>query len=333
MTEIISVDMGASHLLVAGIQKRKTKSLLTHFFIEPIPSSPEAISSRLTTLFAEGGLSTKSVRVAFRGQGVVIRILNFPQMKKEDFASAIRYEAEKYIPFKPDEIFLDFQILSDGIGKGDARFMKVLLVAAKQTEVYQMLKIFQNAGLNIALIDVGAFAVANFIEATVPKVRDFSLGFLDMGLESTTLGILHRGTANFIREISFGGSDIVKPLKRKLGLEADAILDLHKAPDNLTHEHREILGECLESFLTEVKLSLAYYSDNVPDAEPLQTLLVTGSGTRFLPGLGFLEKEIKIPARRPDIFGHVEIQEGLEEKLIRENEDLLSVALGLCLRT
>ena len=331
-SEINSLEINPSHLLVVGLEKRKSKLLLRHFFLEPCPNSPEAVSSRLAALFTEESLISKNVRIAFKGQGTVIRILTFPQMKKEDFASAIRYEVEKYVPFKPDEIVFDFQILNENIDRGGARIMKVLIAAVKKTDIYQMLKIFQNADLNVGFVGVGALAVCNFIEVISQKSQENSVGFLDMGWETTTVGVLRRGTVNFIREISFGGSDIIKPLKRKFGLEPEAILKLHQDPASLGAEHRAVLDESIQLFLTELKLSLAYYSDHVNDAEPLQSFLVTGTGTRYLTGLDFLKSELKIPVNRPDIFSQLEIYEKLDEKLIRDSEDLLPLPLGLSLR-
>lgn len=330
--QVVGVDLGQSHLLVLGAN-RKTEGLeITHFRVEPRPPSLEATSKRLGSIFKEESLDPKNVRIALKGQGTVIRILNFPQMKKDDFASAICYEVEKYIPFKSSEVILDFQILKENIIRGNAKVMEVLLVAAKQSEVYQLLRVLQNADIETKLIDVGAFAIANLVEYLLPEAREGAVGFLDMGTEATTFGILNRGKPVFIREISFGGMDIVKLLKRKLSLEPEAMLSMQQDPSRSTPEYRAVVEQALATFLTEVKLSLGYYADHVPEASPVQMLLLMGGGSHFISDIPFFEQEVKIPARRPEIFTRVEISSNLDAALLKKNQNILPVALGLCLR-
>jgi type IV pilus assembly protein PilM len=200
--------------------------------------------------------------------------------------------------------------------------MEILLVAVKQTEIYQLLRIFQNCDIEVKLIDVAAFAVGNFVEFSSPGFKETCFGFLDVGTENTTLGILSRGKPVFIREISFGGADVFKLLNRKLG--ADATVD--------SPEYRAVLEQGLETLLSEIKLSMAYYSNHVAGAQPVQTMLVMGGGSRFIPELGMLEQGIKAPVSRPSVFSHIGIHSKLDESLVKKNEDLLPVAVGLCLR-
>lgn len=331
-TQIVGIDLGQSHLLVLGLKSKTEGPQITHFRAEPRPPSLEATSERLSSIFKEESLDPKNVRVAFKGQGVVTRILSFPQMKKDDFASSIRYEIEKYIPFKANEVILDFQILRENIPSGNAKVMEVLLVAAKQSEVYQLLRVLQNAELETKQIDVSAFAIANLVEYLLPEAEQGTVGFLDMGTEATTFGILSHGRPVFIREISFGGMDIIKLLKRKLGLEPEAVLSMQQEASRSTPEYRAVVEQALGTFLNEVKLSLGYYADHVSEAGPAQTLLLTGGGSHFISDIHLLEREIKIPAQRPEIFARVGIASNLDAALLKKNEDILPVALGLCLR-
>lgn len=330
--QVVAVDIGQTHLRVLATESRLGKIEISQFRLEPRPASLDALSERLNAIFKETSLDPRSVRTALKGQGVVIRFLTFPQMKKEDFASAIHYEIEKYIPFKVGEVILDFQILKERIPRGDTQVMDVLLVAVKQSEVYQLLKVLQNGNLTSKVVDINALAFSNFIESMVPKAKEGTVGFIDMGTETTTLGILSRGLPAFIREVSFGGADILKLVKRKINLEADAVFQMLKERSQWTEEFRVTVDQAVRVLLSELNLSLAYYSDRVAGAQPVESLLIVGGGSRFIPDLGLFETELKIPVRRPDIFSRVGIQAGLDEAFLRKNEDLLAVALGLCLR-
>lgn len=329
---VVAVDLGQSHILVLSLDKRFGKKEISHFRLEARPDNPADVSQRLRGIFKEEGLKAEDVRIALKGQGVVIRILSFPQMKKEDFASSLQYEAEKYIPFRANEVVIDFQILQNNISRGNAQMMDILLVAVKQTEIQQCLQLFQAATLQVGVIDISAFALANLVEYLYPEIKDRTVGFLDVGAETSTFGVLSKGDPVFIRDISFGGLDILKLIKRKLGMEENEIISMQKKSTKFSPDVQALIEQGLASFLTELELSLGYYENHVTGAGRLSGLYIAGGGSRFILQSTFLENEIKIPMIHPEIFTRIGVREGLDMSILKENSDLLPVALGLCLR-
>jgi len=329
---MIGVDVGRAHLLVLGVERNPNGIEITHFCLEPRPTSPDEVSARLRALFEQEKLNPQDVRTAIKTDGMVIRILSFPQMKKSELSSMLHYEAEKYIPFKSSEVVLDFQILTENIMKGESRTMEVVLVAVKQSEIQTFLSLFQKAKIELGLIDVGAFALSNLLEYLLPETGTEPTAFLDMGMETSTFGILLKGRPLFIRDISFGGGDILKLLKRKLGLDAGQATQLTQKGADVSAEYRAVVEQALSGLVNELKLSLGYYQDHAPGAAGVQALFVFGGGFRLLPDLKYLEKEIQLSVRRPDLFSKVRIQPHLDQASIKANADLLSTAFGLCVR-
>lgn len=329
---IVGIDMGHSHLLGLTVERKMERVEISNFFLEPRPNSSEALSAQLKTIFEKQKLSTHGIRTAIKTEGMVIRILNFPQMKKNELASMLHYEVEKYIPFKAGDVVMDFQILGENIQKGDARTMDVVLVAVKQSEINSFISPFQKAGVDLELIDVDAFALSNLLEFIAPDAAQTPVAFLDVGMETSTFGITFLGRPLFIRDISFGGGDILKLLKRKLGIEPAAALALTNESFAKDPQLKAVAEQALASLVNELKLSLGYYMDHGVTPASVGTLYVFGGGFRFLSQLNYLEKEIEIPIKRPDIFSKIHIQPHLNSASLKANEDLLPIALGLCLR-
>lgn len=331
-TLTVAVELSQSHLLVLAVEKKGEKLEICHFRLEPRPADKEGISAQLRAIFKEEGLEPRGVRTALKISGIVIRILGFPQMKKRELASMLQYEVEKYIPFRMNEVYFDFDVLRENIAARDSKKMEILLVAVKQGEIDEPVEIFRKAGVEIQTIDVPAFAFANLLEFLSTESERTPTGFLDMGTDTSTFGIILRGKPVFIRDISFGGEDILKLLKRKLGLEPDTVLAIQKDESRMTPEYKLAVEQALSGLVNELKLSLGYYLDHIPGAEPLQTLYIAGRGFRFIPDLNYLEAEIKIPTRRPEIFSRIPAASRLDASVLKENEDVLASALGLCLR-
>jgi len=245
----------------------------------------------------------------------------------------LQYEVEKYIPFKSNEVILDFEILKENIPQeGDSKTLELLLVAVKDSEVRELLGLFQRAEIEIEVIDIAALAFANLIEFVLPASREACVGFVDMGEESSTFGIALRGKPIFIRNISFGGGDVLKLLKRKLGLEAEAVLEIQRDAERQTEEYKLVVEQAFSGLLRELKLSVGYYLDHISGAEPIQTLLIAGGGFRFFSETEYLARELKVRVERLGILSRVSVGSGIDAAVFKKSEDLLPSALGLCLR-
>ena len=324
----VAVDVGQSHLLVLGTE-REEKIKISNFRLEERPSLPGDVSARLKAIFEEEQLGSLGVRTALKTQGMVIRILTFPQMKRTELASMLQYEVEKYIPFKSNEVVIDFDILDENISRGDTKSMEILLVAVKQSEVREFYKILEEAGIRVEMIGIGAAALTNLIEVLFPEAKDSTVGFVDMGRDSSTFGITVKGKPVFIRDISFGGADILKLLRRKTGVEAKEVIAFQKDPSRIPSQHQTVIEQGLSNLVNELRLSLGYYMDHVPGAVPVETLYTTGGGFRLV-SIPTFEDQLKVPVRRLEVLSRIEISSGLDPAHLKENEDLLLPALGLC---
>ncbi len=322
--KIKAVEISPSHLIVIAVEKKGGQIEISNFRIEPRPKSEEAVSERLKTIFSEEGLSPKEVRTSLKNTGMVIRILSFPQMKRSEIASMLQFEVEKYIPFKASEIMMDFDILEESVAGVDAKMLEIILVAVKQNEVRELCGIFQNAGIGLELVGVAALAFVNAIEFAFPETKQSTLGFLDLGTENATFGVTSHGKPVFIRDISFGSADILKVIRRKLGAEADKI-----QPGS--SEYKSALEQALDNLINEIKLSLGYSMERIAGAKAMEMLFVTGGGFRYVPSLNYLEQQLKVPMRKPELTEKIKTHTRVDPNLIQTNQDLLVPILGLCL--
>ncbi len=318
------VEISPSQLVVIAVEKTGNHIEISNFRIEPRPKSSEAISERLKTIFLEEALEPKDVRTCLKTEGMVVRILTFPQMKRSELASMLQFEVEKYIPFKASEIMMDFDILEEGAGESDAKMLEMILVAVKQNEVRDLCRIFQDANIGLKSMGVSALSFVNAIEFAFPETQQSTLGFLDLGTENTTFGIASKGKPVFIRDISFGSVDILKVLRRKLGAEIDKI-------QLGSLEHKAAAEQAVDNLINEVKLSLGYYMERIAGAKPMEMLFVTGEGFRYFPNLTYLEQQLKVPVRKPEIIGKIKPHSRVDQALIQTHQDLLVTVLGLCL--
>lgn len=329
---VLACDFGKSKIVFLEMEKTPQGIKVSKFLKIARPGG--GIEKDIETLkagFEKGSFQTPKIRVSMKGQGVVVRFVQFPQMKLQDLKSAINFEIDQYIPFKAHEVVWDCCILDDNVPLQSGTGMNVLLVAIKREELYSLIQVFQGAGLQIELIDVDALATFNALEYIAPE-ESKSAAFLDIGTEISTLTIAHGGKPRFLRDISFGGMDILKRLKRKLGLNQEQAIqqiEIDKAP---TPEAMTIIIEALGDLVSDIKVSFNYYLDQIPGAEPVKKLFLEGGGGYHPLVIETLQKDLAFPVTTMSILEKIDAAPDLDKELLRKNQGLLPVTFGLCVR-
>ncbi|NLY89020.1 MAG: type IV pilus assembly protein PilM, partial [Firmicutes bacterium] len=116
----------------------------------------KAVAAAIREVLRAGRIRQKRVVVAIAGQDVVVRHLKMPLMEDEEAANAIRWEAERYIPYPVDEVMFDFEIIGRNRNEGE---MEVILVCAHNDIIRSHLDVLQEAGVQPLAIDIQPFAM------------------------------------------------------------------------------------------------------------------------------------------------------------------------------
>lgn len=283
----------------------------------------------------DSGYDTGNVRVSLRGQSAIVRFIQFPKMSAEELKGAIVFEAENYIPFKIDEVILDFFILGDAAQGSQGQtgdLMDVLLIAIKKDEIYPIVGEFQGADRQVQFIDLDILSSLNTLEYFFNQEFGGSIALIDIGSEITSVCILREGKPRFIRDISFGGLDIAKRIRRKLGMsleDALKIFDMSKAP---SEEEREVLREGYENLCADLKMTIDYYIGEIAGAEKVTKLFLSGGGDVAMIE-AVLKDMIDVGLEKFDIVDLLQVGPEVDKETLQKYKQLLPVAMGLCLRS
>lgn len=329
---VLSCDLGKSKMVFLEILKSPSGMELVQFQKIIRPTDETKLAEVLSQTRQSSNFGTSKVRLSIKGQGVVVRFIQFPKMKPEELRGALTFESEKYIPFKSEEVVIDYHIIEEDPSNAPGKLTSLLLVAVKKDEIYNLVKNFQNAGFQVELIDIDSLAFFNGLEFFHPEDCRSSVGLLDIGTDISTLVITRSGMPRFIRDISFGGADLVKRLKRKLGMsekEAFEQLEVDREP---SQPAMEVLKEGIKSLVADFKVSVDYYMDQMQPPEGVKKLFL-GGAAGYLPFvIKAFSEDLGFPVQSMDLGNKISIKQGLDQDYIKKNQALLHVALGLCLR-
>lgn len=291
----------------------------------------EPLADQLKKFCDEIQFDSKDVNLSVKGQGVVIRFLLFPKMTREEFASSIQFEAEKYLPFNISEVALDYHI-NEQSSRANENSMEVILVAAKKAEIEKLVKTVEPAGLRVNAVDLDIFACVNAFEARIADIKDQVIGFVDFGAGDTTLCVLEKGVMAFSRDIAFGGHDLTALIRRKLNVspeEADRIQREPKLPEG---EQRAAIQVALDRLFQELKLSLNYFYSQHQQVNALSAFYVSGGFSQCTVLSELLESKLGVPIRRWDPTEKMSVASTLNREVVNSLVPYLPVSIGLALR-
>jgi type IV pilus assembly protein PilM len=292
----------------------------------------ESLAKQIKEFCGAIGFESRRLNLSVKGQGIVVRFLNFPRMGLDEFKSSIRFEAEKYLPFNISEVVLDYHI-NRRPENAQGETMEVILIAARRTEIEKMVHEIKPSGLIIHAIDVDIFACMNSLLQAVPESKGQVAGLVDFGATDTTLCICEKGHMTFSRDIAFGGNDMTEMIRKKLDIAREDAAKIQLESDLSDPVQLAAVQEGLDRLFQELKLSLNYFFNQHQNVEQLDALYISGgfSQLSILPKL--LQEKLGIPVKEWDASAQMALSETITRESLKPMIPYLPVCTGLALRT
>ena len=117
----LGLDIGSSSIKAVSVETGRRGARLVRFgieYLQPQVIVDGALMDQATVVEAIGrlksalGIGTRDVAIAISGHSVIVKKIQMPPMSREAIAERIPAEAEQHIPFKRDEVDMDYQIVS-----------------------------------------------------------------------------------------------------------------------------------------------------------------------------------------------------------------------------
>jgi type IV pilus assembly protein PilM len=349
--ERVGLDVGSFAVKVIGLSgagKKRSFSRgssvmqVTHAALVELDPSGEEVDAAATVaavrkVLEDAGLSKiRRAVIGVSGPAATVRFVQMPKMEERELLSAMRLQADQYIPFDPATAVLDCQILPESETQ-ESGTMKVLLVAAKKEVVQEKVEIGREAGVEAVAVDVDAFAAAT--QLADPESKE-SYAMVNVGARTTSVHISRAGVPQFHRDFPLGGHHLTKVLEDRFGVGyalAEALKRQHGIyePEEGTDqaERNPEVGEAMRPVLSdlvkEIKRSFSYHEHQSYE-EGIAGAVVTG-GTALLPGFtSYLARELGTDVLVGDPLARMMVSPtavGLE--LLNQSGAAFAVAAGL----
>lgn len=323
---VIGVDLNHSRLFALELNPKSSKLTLANFAVSHALDEKKPVGEQIAEFIEKEKFTASKINISMSGSVVMVRFLEFAKMKLEDLRVAMRFEVEKYIPFKADQVLTDYHIIGDSFK--DKKMMRVILVAAKKQPVMQLITAIYKANLKIKNISVHSLSCLNAFEsAYAQEIADTTLLF-DIGIETSSLIVLLDKELAFVRDISIGSRELFANFKKKINWveEEGKVFSLEESLPG----QEALFEEVLDPFAGQLKVSLSYFLNQNPQAKMPQKLYLSGECVDLPLVHQGLSKAMEMESVLVDAFKGVDLGPVGDEKL-NKYRSMLNSCMGLSL--
>ena len=249
------------------------------------PHSAEAIRQ----LFQKLDSREAAVAIAIGGTGTVLRPVSFPKMTPHELKTALSFEAEKHIPFKLAEVYLDSAIMRDQAGGR----MEVFLAAARKELVEQRLELLSQAGVTPRIVDLEMLALANGWELDPMAEKGEAVGLVCVGHCRTLLDFIRGRSLEFAREIPIGGQVFTQAIAKALQLDESSAERIKCEPGNRAAEIRTVLQPVWEEWFHQCRASFDFYESQ--HGRRVERLVLSGGSARLAGFKDWIQEAAGLP--------------------------------------
>ncbi len=288
------LDIGATSLKLVWLDKQGAGFMLKAALISPIPAkgmmseSPldeEDMAQALRKAADTAGVNTKKVNIALPENQVYTKVLDMPILSDREIASAIYWEAEQYIPVPLANVKLAWNVLRRPTRGSVDDKMQVLMVGAPSMLINKYLKVISMAGLEINAMETEILAT---VRSLVLDDNFPTSLIVNIGAISTSFAIVRKGIMVFTYSMSIGGSAINRAIATDFGLTPQQAEEYKRvygvSGKSLGGKIGQATEPILNSILSEIKKSIAFYQQKYKDNDPVRQIILSG-GTAKLPGI------------------------------------------------
>ena len=341
----LGLDIGSSSVKLIQLRESKKGIQLANFSMAPLPSeaivdgalmNATAVVDTIQGMVSAQKLKTREVAVSISGHSVIIKKISLPAMTQDELDESIKWEAEQYIPFDVNDVYLDYQILQSRPEQGQ---MDVLLVAAKREIVDEFTGIVKEAGLDPVVVDVDCFTIQNTFEVNYGFPPGEAIVLIDIGAATININVISNGITTFTRDISMGGNLFTEEIQKQLNVSYDEA-EAYKlggergvdADSVVPQQVEQVMQAVSEQMASEIHRSLDFYL--ATSSEGRMSRVYLSGGTAKVPALGrTIENRVGVAVENVDPFRNVQVDPKLfNMDYINEIRPLASVAVGLGMR-
>ena len=339
---LLGLDIGSQSIKMVDIAKTRSGYQLKSLGLGLIPAEcivdkdimdSETVVDTIKNLRENLKVRARGSATAISGHSVIVKKAELPLMSEGELRQTLLIEAEQYIPFDINDVYLDSFILGESLERTD--MMDVLFVAAKKELVDDYTSAVRNAGLKPMLMDIDVFSLETMYEINYPDAAESIVALVDAGASMININVLKDGMSIFARDISMGGRQLTERIQREFSVSYERAENI-KTGANIEGIDLEkinyIFKMAAETYVQEIRRTLDFFLSTMVN-ENIEKIYMSGGSSRIPGIIKLLEKQMEIPVELINPFNNIKWDDRVfDPEYMAYIAPQMAVAVGLALR-
>jgi type IV pilus assembly protein PilM len=287
------------------------------------------LAPAVKNLISQSGIHDKRAVISIPESKVYSKIVSMPTMSDAELSSAVKWEAEQFVPVPVSEVEIDYQVVKEARDSTQGQSL-VYLVAAPKKLLQAMVDFVISIGIEPIAIESEMVAVSRSMMHGVESKGSTLL--MHIGALSTVMGIVDSESLSFSHYMNTGGVAMTRGVSQLLSLPIAQAEEYKRTygldSGQLEGKVRESLMIVMESIVGEVRKAIEYHATS--NKGQVNKIVFSGGGA-YLPELSsfFGERFEGIEIMIGDPFAYAKIGRDVQ---VPQEKSAYAVAAGLALR-
>lgn len=255
----------------------------------------EVVVRAIKKAISEAGpnkIRTKKVICSLPETKAFLRIINLPEMKKDEAQEAIKWEIEANIPMSVDQVYYDWQILDKNL-IGEKGKMSVLVAAFSKKVIDQFLETLELSGLEVVGMEIESIAQARSL---LREDDERTSLVIDLGDRRTSLLVIIANIPCFTSSIPISGSGMTDAISKMLGISFDEAEKTKIAYGIGSVSQQDVIFRSVKPILdglaTEIDRTIDFYVSSLNYSASVDRIIICGGGSNMQGIIPYLSKKI-----------------------------------------
>ena len=316
--QIIAVDLGGRTTKAIHLQRRGDGFALCGYAMMDASVFEKSLSLELLTEHLQAvnqalGAKTKALALTLGVNDAVVRPVDMPRLPVEDLRQVLKLSSKTYLQQDlSNHVFDCYPIISlhkpaggeATPGAAGLQKQKVLVTAAKQQLIADLIEGSRVAGFTAECIVPGLIGPVNSFELAMPEAfKNECVAIVDIGFRNSTICILQNGEFVLNRTVAIGGDRLTSVLSESMNIsyaEAEGI------KVGVAHEVQSALESSLMPLGRELRASIDFFEHQ--QDKTVSGVYISGGSSRSEVIMNALQTELMVECKTWDPTGFLKME-------------------------
>lgn len=154
----LGIDINHNSINIVELNLQKEKPILTSFESKTFSDKGEVnLANTIENMISCCGVKSNIAVIAIDDSEIFTQKLVFPILNQRELKEAVKWEIDRYVPYKKDTYYYDFCILNENFNNKD---MQVLIAAVNKAIIDELIDHMDKLNIKILAIEGKSFALA-----------------------------------------------------------------------------------------------------------------------------------------------------------------------------